>query len=287
MAFERAQPEKAIFMYGQKKAACAKHFSSSGPGSTVHGPARCRRSKNLKLLERLTDPPHLMVAMIRIAKVSVLSMILLVGFAQCMSPQPTQYENTTEKIDLPQAPIGTEKVKVALVPFRDLTGKSFLVKPATAQLTTMLLQTGYFEVIEPGFVENIVGSQTELSPEKLAELREKFDADVLLTGTLTNFEVRKNKSGFCLLFGILGSYNKEEYIVETGIDFRLISIPEGKILDAGAVENRRTDTSQAAGILFSSTGASTTILQSSGGKLLRYAMADLILRIVQNGKYRQ
>ncbi|MCB1137246.1 MAG: hypothetical protein KDK23_00765 [Leptospiraceae bacterium] len=225
--------------------------------------------------------------MIRIAKVSVLSMILLVGFAQCMSPQPTQYENTTEKIDLPQAPIGTEKVKVALVPFRDLTGKSFLVKPATAQLTTMLLQTGYFEVIEPGFVENIVGSQTELSPEKLAELREKFDADVLLTGTLTNFEVRKNKSGFCLLFGILGSYNKEEYIVETGIDFRLISIPEGKILDAGAVENRRTDTSQAAGILFSSTGASTTILQSSGGKLLRYAMADLILRIVQNGKYRQ
>lgn len=228
-----------------------------------------------------------MEAMVRMSKAIAISLFVALGMVQCMSPQPTQYENTTEKLDLPQAPVGTEKVKVALVPFRDLTGKSFLVKPATAQLTTMLIQTGYFEVIEPGFVENIVGSQQDLSPEKLEILRDKFGADVLITGTLTNFEVRKNKSGFCLLFGILGSYQKEEYIVETGIDFRMIDIPDGKILDAGAVENRRTDTSRAAGILFSGTGASTDILQSSGGKLLRYAMADLILRIVQNGKYRQ
>ena len=102
--------------------------------------------------------------MIRI-RFGVLLSVFALTFAQCMSPQPTQYENTTEKIDLPRAPVGTEKVKVALVPFRDATGKSFLVKPATAQLTTMLLQTGYFEVIEPGFVENIVGSQKDLSPE--------------------------------------------------------------------------------------------------------------------------
>lgn len=223
--------------------------------------------------------------MIRIRLGVMLSIFALV-FTQCMSPQPTQYENTTEKIDLPRAPIGTKKVKVALVPFRDATGKSFLVKPATAQLTTMLIQTGYFEVIEPGFVENVIGSQSELTPENLKILKEKFGADIVLTGTLTNFEVRKNESGFCLLFGLLGSYQKEEYIVETGIDYRVTDIDTAAILDAGAVENRRTDTSKAAGVLFSYSGASTDILQSSGGKLLRYAMADLVLRIVQNGKYR-
>mgnify|MGYP001251823206 CR=1 FL=1 len=224
--------------------------------------------------------------MIRLRFGAVLS-ILILTLAQCISPQPTRYENTTEQLDLPRAPVGTEKVKVALVPFRDLTGKSFLVKPATAQLTTMLIQTGYFEVIEPGFVENIVGNQKDLSPEKLQELKEKFGADILITGTLTDFEVRKEQSGFCLFFGLLGSSRKEEFIVETGIDYRIIDIPAGRILDAGAISNRRTDTSEAAGILFSYSGAETDVLQSSGGKLLRYAMADMILKIVQNGKYRQ
>ncbi|MCB1165096.1 MAG: hypothetical protein KDK37_12100 [Leptospiraceae bacterium] len=228
---------------------------------------------------------HLYNAMYVLRKaIPVLLVALLAG--QCMSPQPTRYENTTEKIDLPRAPVGTEKIKVALLPFRDLTGKAFLVEPATAQLTTMLLQTGYFEVIEPGFIENTIGTQKDLSPEKLQLIKEKFGAQILITGTLTNFEVRKNRSGFCLLFGLLGSYNKEEYIVETGIDYRILGVPDANIRDAGAIENQRTDTSQAAGVLFSYSGASTDILKSSGGKLLRYAMADLVLRIIQNGKYR-
>lgn len=222
-----------------------------------------------------------------IRKISILLILSTAITASCMSPQPTRYESTETEIDLPRAPSGTQKVKVALIPFRDLTGKRFLVKPATSQLTTLMIQSGYFDVIEPGLVENIIPDQTQVSPEKLKELQEKFGADIFLTGTLTNFEIRENKTGFCLLFGLLGSYSREEYIVETGIDYRIVKVPSGKILDADAVENTRTDSSRAAGLLFSYSGAGTDVIQSSGGKLLRYAMADMIKNMLSTGKYRQ
>ena len=101
-----------------------------------------------------------------------------------------------------------------------------------------------------------------------------------MTGTLTNFEIRKTSSGFCLLLGLLGSSRTEEYIVETGIDYRLVGVPGANIIAANSVENRRTDTSEAAGLLFAHSEQSTRVLESSGGKLLRYAMRDVVEDII-------
>ena len=210
-----------------------------------------------------------------------LAIVSLLIAGGCVS-EPTRYESTTEKLVLPQAPPGTKKTRIALIRFRDLTGRrGYLMEPATAQLTTLLLQTGYFDVIEPSLVENIIPEQSAVSTENLAKLREKHGAELFLTGSLTNFEIKERRSGFCLLFGLLGSYNKREYIVETGIDYRVVSVPEAEIAKAGAIENRRVDTSKAAGFLLSYGGNDQRVLASNSGKLLRYALRDLTVELVQ------
>ncbi|MCR9142430.1 MAG: CsgG/HfaB family protein [bacterium] len=202
----------------------------------------------------------------------------------CLSPQETRYEttDTATKIEVRRAPPGTKKVKVALVNFRNQTGRSFLVSPATAQLTTMMIRSGYFDIIEPSFVESVVKNQGQLSPEKLTELNERFGAEYFLTGTLTNFEIRRAESGFCLILPFLGSNQQSDYIVETGIDFRMVTAPEGSIAVADVVENRRTDTSESAAVLFFAQGQSTKVLQSSGGTLLRYAMRDMVEKLIDS-----
>lgn len=204
---------------------------------------------------------------------------LTLALTHCVS-QPTRYENTTETVTVTQAPAGYKKIRVALVNFRNLTGKDYIVEPATARLTGLMLQSGYFDVIEPSLVENLVAGQKEISPEKLQQLRDKFGAEYFLTGSLTNFEVREKSSGFCLLFGLLGAQKTREYIVEAAIDYRLVTTPEGKIADAGLVENRRTDTSRHAAFLFSSGGSDIRVLRSSSGKLLGYALRDMLEKII-------
>ena len=208
--------------------------------------------------------------------------LALVAGPACLSPQPTRYEKTETAVEIRRAPAGTRKVKVALVNFRNQTGRDFLVEPATAQLTTLMIRSGYFEIIEPSFVESVVKDQGALSPEKLAELNERFGAEYFLTGTLTNFEIRKTESGFCLILPFIGSRNKSEYIVETGIDFRMVTAPEGKIAIADVVENRRSDSSESATILFVGQGQSTNVLKSSGGTLLRYAMRDMVEKLIDS-----
>lgn len=218
---------------------------------------------------------------------AILSILILVGglHTACMSPQPTQYETIESKIEVPRAPAGTTPVKVALISFKDTTEKGFLVKPATSQLTSLMVRSGYFQVIEPTLVESVIRTQADVTPEKLQEVRDKFGAQYFLTGTLTNFEIRETKSGTCLLFGLLWSNQTREYIVETGIDYRLVSLkelPNARIVSADSVENQRTDTSKAAGVLFSQSGYSTRIRQSSGGKLLRYAMRDVLIKLIED-----
>ncbi|MBX7056444.1 MAG: hypothetical protein K1X75_00150 [Leptospirales bacterium] len=197
-----------------------------------------------------------------------------------LTPEPTQYETVESSIEPPIAPPGTPRVKVALINFRNLTNRDFLVSPATAQLTTLMFRSGYFDVIEPSLVDSVIRNQQDITPEKLAILQERFGAQYFLTGTLTNFEIREQKSGWCVLF-FLAQRQSREYIVETGIDYRLVSVPDARLLDADSIENRRTDSSGAAHVLFIGGGTETRVLQSSGGQLLRYAMRDLVERMVQ------
>ena len=212
--------------------------------------------------------------------VLTISIFSLLGGA-CLTPQPTRYENVDERVEVTRAPSGTVRKKIALVNFRNMTDKSYLVQPATIQLTSLMVQSGYFEIIEPTLVESVIRAQDEITTEKLQTLKDKFGAEYFLTGNLTNFEIRETSAGFCLFLGLLGSKNTKEYIVETGIDYRLVSVPDAKILQADSVENRRTDTSSQAGFLFSTGGSDVKVLQSSGGKLLRYAMKDLVEKLIR------
>ncbi|MCB1174157.1 MAG: hypothetical protein KDK39_11345 [Leptospiraceae bacterium] len=213
----------------------------------------------------------------------ILAVMLL--SANCASPQPTRYETLEEKVEVTRAPQGTRPVRVALISFRDSTNQGFLVQPATAQLTSLMVRSGYFQVIEPSLVESVIKTQSDITPEKLAEVKEKFQAEYFLTGTLTNFEIRETSSGTCLLLGLLWSNQKKEYIVETGIDYRMVgldSLPNPTIVSADSVANSRTDTSSSAGMLFSQTGSSVRVKQSSGGKLLRYALKDVVEKLIDD-----
>lgn len=210
---------------------------------------------------------------------AVLIMALAAG---CLTPQPTKYETVEEKVEVLRAPAGQVKRKVALVNFRNLTDKSYLVQPATAQLVSLMIQSGYFEVIEPTLVESVISAQDQITTEKLQTLKEKFGAEYFLTGSLTNFEVKENTSATCLLLGLLGSRSTKDYVVETAIDYRFVSVPDARILKADAVENRRTDSSSSTGFLLSSAGTDVRVLQSSGGKLLRYALRDMVNGITKD-----
>ena len=202
---------------------------------------------------------------------------LLPGQA-CISPEPTRYENTTQQLDVPRAPAGFKKIKIALVNFKETTGRRYIVKPATSQLVSMMTRSGYFDVIEPSLIENIIKTQADISPEKLRIIQDKFGAEYFLTGTLTNFEISERGGGFCL-FPIAGKSTKE-YNVEIGVDYRLVTVPDAKIKQADLVEHKRIDTSSSTHALIFTSGNSVRVLESSSGKLLRYAMRDMLAKIV-------
>lgn len=221
-----------------------------------------------------------------IKKIILIKVILLLFTGMsCTTPQPTQYQTLKNTIEITRAPAGTVPKKIALISFKDTTNQGYLVKPATSQLTSLMVKSKYFQIIEPTLVESIIKEQKDVTPEKLQEIKDKFGAEYFLTGTLTNFEIRETSSGTCIFFGLLWSNQKKEYIVETGIDYRMVSLatlPNAKIISADLVENSRTDTSKSAGLLFSQSGHSTRVKQSSGGKLLRYAMRDMVEKLIED-----
>ncbi len=229
--------------------------------------------------------------------------ILLVG---CQAAGPTssgQRDQMTQRVgEYPAPPAGIERVRVGVPPFQVDTREGAVEGMnvvAADQATTLLLNTGRFNVIERAQMEQLLAEQ-ELEGivhwEEMAEMGEVRGVDYLLVGRVTSFRVMasESQSQFGIgrtqipFGGALGAFdyeNRQSQIdVECGIDLRLVDPTTGEIVAANFSEYTRTDSIDGFNVqvlgVSTGTDAQLDLQEGDEGRILRMAIDDTLYKML-------
>ncbi len=144
---------------------------------------------------------------------------------------------------------------------------------AADELTTQLLQTGKFTVIERAQLAAVLGEQDlgasgRVTSATAAKVGELLGVQLLFTGSITQFSVQRTSIGFR---GIGGSYSNAESV----LDVRLINTTSGEILlTAEGQGNKRMG-----GGYFKGANAERTFEQGAAQEALRPAVEAVIAKV--------
>jgi curli biogenesis system outer membrane secretion channel CsgG len=206
----------------------------------------------------------------------------------------------------PSSPSG-ERPRVGVPPFTVQTSggiKNTNNLPAIAadQMTTLLDQSGRFDVIERAQVNQLLDEQNMegiVRPDQMAKAGQVLGVDYLLIGKVTNFRVKQDqtKSGVNLggIGGAVGGgrfgagnsgfdQKKQRIVTECGVDIRLVDPTTGRIVASQSGEFTRTDSAGALGVSVLGIGANSdaqvTIEEDDAGKILRLAFDDALRKML-------
>jgi TolB-like protein len=140
-------------------------------------------------------------------------------------PQPADIDRTNSALKA--------GARIAIVTFDNLTDQQRAGDIASVLLMSELWRQGY-QVVEPGDVAATLAElralpRGEISAEEIAQLREKLQVDVIVTGTIYRF--------------VLGRGTNSESPPQIEMDMRLINATDGKVL-ASVSSARRGDDSE-------------------------------------------
>lgn len=226
----------------------------------------------------------------------------LIALAGCNSPQvssSSSRDNMTAHVGVyPAAPANAVRAKVGVPPFsvdirRGATESMTTV--AADQLTTLLVNSGRFRVIERAQLDQLIkeqGLEGVVKWDELAKMGEVKGVDYLMLGKVTNFRVLASKGGggfgigrtqlpFGGSFGGFDYRNNESQIqVECGVDIRLVDPTTGEVVAASFAEYERTDSIRSfdVQVLGVSTGVDGELQLSDDdqGRILRLALDDAV-----------
>ena len=200
-----------------------------------------------------------------------------------------------------------EKPRVGVPPFKVQTNGGIkntnnLPQIAADQMTTLLDQTGRFDVIERAQVEQLLDEQNMegiVRPDQMAKAGQVLGVDYLLIGKVTNFRVKaeQTKSGMQLggIGGMVGGgrfgagasgfdQKKMRITTECGVDIRLVDPSTGRVTASNFSEFNRTDSAGALGVTVLGFGASSDaevqIEQDDAGRILRLAFDDALRKML-------
>lgn len=164
---------------------------------------------------------------------------------------------------------------------------------AADQMTTLLFQSGRFNVIERAQLNKLLDEQNLegiVKPGELAKPGQVRGVDYLLIGKVTNLRVKKeNKSnnfGLAQLGGVVqtgGLDVKNSNIVLTtdcGVDIRLVDPTTGEMMMANQTEYQKTDSAGSMGVSVlganAESNADIQLSEDDKGKILRLALDDCL-----------
>lgn len=123
-------------------------------------------------------------------RVLVLVPLVAVGLAGCAGGQAT----ITAAV---RGAVGPERIRLAVLPFDNLTQKPGADRAVTQTILTYLLASELFDVIEPGHVNKVLAdlrirsAAEEIDPETARKLGQRLNAELLLIGVVQEYgEVR-------------------------------------------------------------------------------------------------
>ena len=207
----------------------------------------------------------------------------------------------------PPAALGDDKPRVGVPPFRvdnasGVKNTSALPSLAADQMTTLLMRSGRFDVIERAQVEQALDEQNMegiVRPDQMAKAGQAMGVDYLLIGKVTNFRVKQDQTKTGLNLGGIGGavgggrfgagnsgfdQKKQRITTECGVDIRLIDPTTLKVAVAHFGEFKRTDSAGALGISVLGIGANAdaevSIEEDDAGKILRLAFDDALRKMM-------
>ncbi|MBI4835456.1 MAG: hypothetical protein HY811_11655 [Planctomycetes bacterium] len=195
-------------------------------------------------------------------------------------------------------PEGFVKKRIAVIPFKDKTNQthtnSDLGSISVDIATTLLVNTGRFVVVErerldallvEQKMEGIVDTETAVKAGKI------LGVDLILTGAITDFEIKETQSGTAVGLPSINKMpalevGKKTYILSIfmAVDARIIRTDTAEILFAGTGEIRREE--KASSFRFGmnryyiDTKGAVKIDQSAAGRQLRFAIDKIVRALV-------
>lgn len=195
------------------------------------------------------------------------------------------------------APGGIDRPRVGVPPFKTSgSGSSAKMDELAAeQLTTLLVNSDRFEVIERSQLDQLLqeqGLEGIVKAGEMARPAEVRGVDYLMIGKVTNFRLKAEKAqrGFGLgripipgagNLGVFDFKRKDSTITaECGVDIRLVDPTTGSIAAAKSKDYKRTDSIGAFGIDIlganADADATLTIDEDDQGLVLRLALDDAL-----------
>jgi curli biogenesis system outer membrane secretion channel CsgG len=200
-----------------------------------------------------------------------------------------------------------ERPRVGVPPFTVQTSGGIrntnnLPAIAADQMTTLLDQTGRFDVIERAQVTQLLDEQNMegiVRPDQMAKAGQVLGVDYLLVGKVTNFRVKQDQTKSGVNLGGIGAavggnkygagnsgfdQKKQRIVTECGVDIRLVDPTTGRIVASQSGEFTRTDSAGALGVSVLGIGASSdaqvSIEEDDAGKILRLAFDDALRKML-------
>ncbi|MBI4390117.1 MAG: hypothetical protein HY580_08045 [Nitrospinae bacterium] len=181
------------------------------------------------------------------------------------------------------------KKTVAVSRFEVSVGKPALGNGMADMLTDSLIQSGNFAVLERQTLEDIIGEQDlaasgRAAASKAAQTGKLVPAQILIKGTVTEFEEQSGSGGTGIGFGgfSIGSSSTTAHVA---VILRIIDTTTGEVLDSARVEGKAEGSglkfgASVGGVDFGTEGFAKTPL----GKATQIAIDNAVLKIVERLK---
>ncbi len=203
-------------------------------------------------------------------------------------------------------PPGVQRVRVGVPPFaveqprsRFAFHASRLEGMAADQITTLLYQTGRFNVIERTQLNQLLIEQDLegiVRPGEMARTGDVRGIDYLLLGKITGFRVTSQRTGTGYgvgrgwvsdqLGGITGDFERGEVVLtaEMGVDLRLVDPSTGEVKAAHFSQFRQQDTASSMGVSLAGVSArgeaEVEINEDDAGRIMRMAFDDTLRKMM-------
>ncbi len=180
-------------------------------------------------------------------------------------------------VGTPSTVLAQAKIRIAVANFENSSTWAWwgdnLGRAAADELATQLVQTGKYTVIERAQLDAILqeqglGASGAVTSATAAKVGKLLGVQVLLTGSITAFSVKRTSIG---LRGIGGSYAN----AESKLDARLVNTETGEIMVVAVGQGNK----RMGGGYFKGVSAEQTFDQGAAQEALRPAVEQVVLKL--------
>jgi len=147
-------------------------------------------------------------------------------------------------------------------------------------LINKLVETGHYSVIERSRLDAVLNEQNlgtsgRLDPSSAAQVGKLLGVDLVIIGSITQFDLQHQQSGGSFIYFSVGSSSTDAYVQ---LNVRLVNTTTGEIIAVAEGKGNKSQSDSSVNVLGIGGGSAT----SNEGKLLTLATQQAVDQIVQS-----